>query len=443
MARRIAAAVGICLILAAAAPGTAFAGTENILRLPVALEQIGAEAFSGVQNIDRIVIPEGVAKIEGHAFAGAGVKEIQLPKSLRCIDADAFSGCEGLVLLVSENSYAQLWCIENGFDYKLTGSSALLEAEGLPNYWKRHISGRIKDIFAALEAAGENHSAFFWYTDIHWSSNSRRSPAILRCLSANTPIGKTNFGGDVLSLESNVPKEMEYLFHWRRAANTVPNHHSVAGNHDDGNGSKIADGALSADYIYSFLMAGEDAPDMVRGDKFYYYIDDGDERTRYIYLDTATRHYSFLEDAAQREFLKKALKGAADGWHIVVIAHAWHDMDYNAKAAVNGFSRNGRAVLEILDAYNAREGEFAGCGARVEFCMGGHSHVDGDYASPGGIPVVITEGDSMQVRSGLRCEPGTITEAAVSAIVADYDAGKLHVIRIGRGSGRTVPLAGH
>ena len=35
---------------------------------------------------------------------------------------------------------------------------------------------------AALEAAGENRSAFFWYTDSHWSGSYRRSPMILPIL---------------------------------------------------------------------------------------------------------------------------------------------------------------------------------------------------------------------------------------------------------------------
>jgi len=442
MARRIAAAVCMLVLLIAAVPGNALAKTQSVIRLPKAIERIGADAFDGI-DIDLIAVPEGVERLGARFFAGTRVKEIQLPKSLRQIDERAFEGCEGVVLRVMENSYAHLWCVDKGIDFKLTGSGVMLEAAGVPAYWKRHMNIRIKDIFAALEAAGENRSAFFWYTDSHWSGSYRRSPMILRYLSANTPISKTNFGGDILDLESGKPEEMAYLFNWRKSVDTVPNHHSIVGNHDDGNGSGIEDGSLSVEYIRSFLMAGESSANMVRGDKFYYYIDDAAEKTRYIYLDTATRYHSFGKDAAQRAFLKKALKSAKDGWHIVVLSHLWQDVDYTpGHVGANGFSWDASLVLQELDAYNARGGEYGKCGARVEFCIGGHTHVDGDYVSPGGIPVVITEGDSRQVRGGLQCVPGTITEAAVSAVIADYDGGKLHIIRIGRGESRVVPLAG-
>ena len=316
-------------------------------------------------------------------------------------------------------------------------------SEDVPAYWKEHINTRIRDIFQALEAAGENRSAFFWYTDAHWNDNSQRSPQLLRYLSANTPISKTNFGGDIVRLESEDPADMAYLWNWRKAANKVPNHHSVIGNHDDGTRSG-ASGGFDADYVYSFLLADERTDDIVSGGKFYYYMDDAAEKTRYIYLDTASDDYSFIKNSAQQSFLKETLKSTADGWHIAVIAHIWRDVDYSADPpAENGFSWSGKSVLSVLDAYNARKGEYADCGAWVEFCIGGHTHADGNFASDGGIPVVITETDSYQLRSGLNYASGTISEAAVSAVIADYNAGKLHIIRIGRGSSRTVSLKKH
>ena len=84
--------------------------------------------------------------------------------------------------------------------------------------------------------------------------------------------------------------------------------------------------------------------------------------------------------------------------------------------------------------------DFTDASGKVAFCVGGHTHADMDFTSDGGIPVIITETDSKHVRSGLTCTEGTITEFSVNAIIADYDANEIHVIRIGRGEDRTVSM---
>lgn len=180
---------------------------------------------------------------------------------------------------------------------------------------------------------------------------------------------------------------------------------------------------------------------MVRGDGLYYYIDDASERTRYLYLDTATSDSEIYYNTKQQEWLKQTLLTVPEEWHVVVTAHIWRDVDYSVTPPVdNGFSLSGKWCLDLFDAFNSRTGEFGACSGQVEFCVGGHTHVDGDFTSDGGIPVIITETDSAIVRSGLGFTQDTITEASVSAVVANYAARKVDVIRIGRGSSRTVTL---
>ena len=74
----------------------------------------------------------------------------------------------------------------------------------------------------------------------------------------------------------------------------------------------------------------------------------------------------------------------------------------------------------------------------MEFCIGGHIHTDYDFTSTGGIPVILTSPDSNQVRTGQSYQIGTITEACVYGIVADYDNGKISVIHVGRGVSREI-----
>ena len=94
-------------------------------------------------------------------------------------------------------------------------------------------------------------------------------------------------------------------------------------------------------------------------------------------------------------------------------------------------------MVNVAHSYN-----FSSCGAKVEFCIGGHIHVDYDIGSTGGIPIILTASDTNQNRvpnstvdSGTL---GTITESAVYGIIADYNNNKITVIGIGRGTSREI-----
>lgn len=316
------------------------------------------------------------------------------------------------------------------------------QTDDLPKYWLNHLETQADVICEKMELAGNNKSSFLWYNDAHWSNNAKRSPALLKWLSQNTPITKTNFGGDVVNdeptLETLNDREiMQYVWEWRAAVSQIPNHHSVVGNHDDGNATNFL---FDENRVYAYLFAAEESNAIVRGDTCYYYIDDYSESTRYLYLDTA---YKGL-DIKQLNFITEALKSTPKAWHVVAISHIWHDMNYDI-LQVGNFSNDGRKLLALFDRYNARQGEFSTLtsdkGGRVEFCIGGHTHIDHVSTSDGGIPVILTETDSGNVRSGLERSLGTITESSVNAIIANYNTNKISIIRIGRGTSREIPMS--
>lgn len=307
----------------------------------------------------------------------------------------------------------------------------------VPSYWLTHLENRAADIREAMGNAGWNKSAFLFYSDAHWSYNYGSSPAVLKWLYQHTNINKTIFGGDIVAAEGDDAETMSYLWDWRNQLRALPNHHSVPGNHDDGNST---DNRWEDAYIYSFLLAAEETADVVRGDALYYYIDVPAEKTRYLYLDTATKDGNIVNDSAQEAWLKKSLVSTPDGWHIVAVAHIWrvYDSDYMD----NGWSLGAQVCLDEFDAYNDRTGDYSSCTGKVEFCIGGHTHKDADHVSDGGIPVILVECDSRNVRSGLSCTSGTITENSVNAVIADYLNGTISVIRVGRGNSRIVKLDG-
>ena len=310
----------------------------------------------------------------------------------------------------------------------------------LPAYWQEHMDKRVEEIRRAMEAAGWQKNAFLWYHDVHWTYGYQMAPKLLKYLYQHTPINRTAFGGDIVDNEGDA-EQMAYIWDWREQLRGLPNHHSVPGNHDDGN---AIDNRWDDPYIYAYLLAAEETPEVVRGDAgLYYHIDVPTERTRYLYLDTATKDGNIINDSEELAWLQARLKDTPDGWHIIAIAHIWRTVDYDVDPPEDaGWSWGGQACITEFEAYNARSGIYAGCTGKVEACFGGHTHVDGTFFTDGGIPVILTEGDSRYVRSGLSCQQGTITEASVNAIVVDYAAEKISVIRIGRGKSRTVYFDG-
>ena len=310
--------------------------------------------------------------------------------------------------------------------------------ESIPSYWLTHLQTKADKIREVMEAAGRNKSAFLFYTDVHWDAGEKKAPMLLKYLYNNTPINKTIFGGDIVQSESTDRNVMKYLWEWRKQIRELPNHHSVVGNHDDGNGNN--NNMFSTNYIYSFLLAAEETPNIVQGGDMYYYIDEPCEKTRYLYLDTA---YIGI-NSNQTTFIKEALKTTPDKWHIVAISHIWYAPDYDQynvrPIPIAGYGTGVESIVNLFDDYNARQGEFSSCTAKVEFCIGGHCHIDYVGRTTGGIPIILCETYSHHNRSGLTDTVGTTTESSVNAIIANYSTEKINVIRIGRGENFEVPL---
>lgn len=299
----------------------------------------------------------------------------------------------------------------------------------VPSYWMDELHEAADLINQKIAEAGSGKAAFLCYSDAHWTYNSQVSPKLLNYLYRHTAMNKVVFCGDIVDEEDDV----SYLWQWREAIKDLPNHHSVVGNHDDGN---VTNNKFTEKYVYGFLLAPEETSDVIRGEQgLYYYIDYNAEHTRYLYLDTA---YQGVTDG-QKMFVDQALKSAPDNWHIVAVAHIWHDADYTVNpVAVGDINAQAKILLDMFDAYNRRSGEYADSTGWVEFCVGGHTHMDHYSFSDSGIPIILICTDSRHTRSGTDYEEGTTNESAVAGIIANFDEHKIEIVGVGRCSSRWI-----
>lgn len=314
--------------------------------------------------------------------------------------------------------------------------------KSLPSYWLTHLDNKIPIINTAMETAGRNKSAFYFYTDAHRISSANMTPALLRYLYDHTSIHKTNSGGDFFEPFATGADNLALMRDYMADMRGIPNHHSVVGNHDEDNEALTSDAQL-----YGFYLAWEESNDIVWGGYHYYYIDNKSENTRYLYLDIGKNLGKGVAMVSndQMQFVIDTLASVPEGWHVVPIAHIWYDYEI---AALPDYVQN---LLAVFDAYNGRTAgsvthngdtfayDFAESSGNVEFCIGGHVHADQLYYSNGGIPIIIIDADST-AKKGSAATLGTITEGCVTAVVADYNTRKLKMIRIGRGSDRTITI---
>ena len=349
----------------------------------------------------------------------------------------------------------------------------------LPNYWLNLFNKRIPCVRKALMNAGWNKSSFLWYHDSHWQGNSRRSPQLLTHLNKKVPINKTNYGGDITLDELKELEKLDYLWDWRTMIRNIPNHHSVPGNHDDCNETESNGQWWSLQDVYAYLLGPEETPWVQQGNGLYYYIDNNAEHTRYIYLDTATSLGTIGNTSTNQQlsWLQSTLKNTPENWHIVAIAHIWKNYRSVTVDGINYYYTDkdwssdankwyGQKALQEFGLYNAREDDYVNCKAKVEFCIGGHTHWDADYVYEYNqikIPVILTTSDALSHRFPLEETDdtmddygatvwtgnldretanalGTVNEAAVDAIIADYDNNYVSIIRFGRGTSRKVWL---
>lgn len=314
----------------------------------------------------------------------------------------------------------------------------------VPDYWKSYLDTKATEINSALSAAGENKSAFLWYTDAHWTTNYGESPMLLKYLSKHTGMRKTFFGGDVANEKSG---EIDILNEWKELVKNVPNHRSVIGNHDN----QVTE-LPTAENRANFFIWANSTEDMASGTdatngKMYYYVDSYVEKTRYICLSTG-RMWTYADEV---QWCVDVLNSTPNGWHIVVVSHLWLNNDYDNGGIITTPENYTKVYLDLFDAYNYRESGttqmhgvlygFANAKAKVEFVIGSHLHQDYDFTTAKGIPVILTECDAWEERDDAsKATAGTTTENCVYAVVANYGTKSVNVINVGRGDTRSIKI---
>lgn len=296
-----------------------------------------------------------------------------------------------------------------------------------------YLNGKADTIKNLMINADGQYDSFIFITDMHWRGNAKQSPALIKWLRDNCRINRLVNGGDMYDAWDGLTTDAidDINKAWGSEA------YSVVGNHEFNHiGVGISNGGLTEAKCWYLFNSLHD--DIVVGDaeRNYYYLDNEQQKIRYIVLSVYTdagegeeQAATLFEAAQQTWFRDTALGTLTAGWIAVILPHVLFEINPATDAIIKP---DFTAPIEtIVDSYSGP--------GQVAFILTGHCHRDRITSTSGGVPVVITTCDKYATWTtsdgyadiNTTRTPGTITEQAFDVVVVDRKNRKASFIRIG------------
>ena len=327
----------------------------------------------------------------------------------------------------------------------------------IPTYYNTQLSNAKDNIIANSFNTGSHGTNFIFMADLHWQSNIKISPILVKNIVDHTPVNKILIGGDLIGGSTNKMTEIKRMYDCVSSYSKITDAYITFGNHNSNRiGTTEETDRFNKSQVYSLTQSflqnnnvNYGYPlvycDSSMGQCLYYYFDDIGTNTRFICLDS---DQGSTMSTAQNTWLTSILNTAPDNYHFIIFAHILYDTSTSWHVGLEPselIKSNFLISLEsIVDTFNANNNT-----KKVEAMFGGHVHIDYDFKTPGGILIVLTDTDSAQTFTTYVDEndnntvkrnhiAGTITECAFDAVNINYETKTIKCVRIGRGENRTI-----
>lgn len=316
---------------------------------------------------------------------------------------------------------------------------AVPDALKYPPYFVEQMSTVISNVRKHGEIVGKDGMTFAFATDLHWENNKKYSQYLIKDVIAKTSADMVVLGGDYIgqyasNKQTAIDVMRECIDAYRNLSGYV---YPIFGNHDRNSNQTTSAVYMTKAETYS-VINGWMRSETGYGDYFNFYVDDPASRSRLICIDTGAQSIDGgVITAEAQKWVQDIIGELAEGWHVVVVAHwLFSPSQWNAPmvdgALVGSYTSSATTLFNNLDAINS-----AGS-VKVEAIITGHLHCDYNAKTPGGIPIVWTDTDSMGAYGEYSATAGTVSEQCVDIISIDYAGKKIYCDRIGRGVSREV-----
>lgn len=312
---------------------------------------------------------------------------------------------------------------------------SLIDSDELPYYWQNYLDNKVESINSKISDIGFRGDSFFFMTDMHWPSNEKHSPAIIRYLKGKTPTKRVIQGGDILNQHASRATALQILENYMASTSDL-NVINIVGNHDDNSNGQTSATALfvGAGAFYRLLNSQtEDFVSWADG-KNYGYFDNEVQKIRHIYLDTGTPDMHIFEQE-QIDWFSARVAELSSEWTVIVFAHMLftpRTSDYDSLVMNNNGWRVASTINTIMG-YATHP--------HIACVISGHTHRDFSLNDPyeNGYPIICTTCDAGSLSEddpNTQYVANTVTAQAIDIFCVNTTSKAIDAVRIGNGSDR-------
>jgi len=315
--------------------------------------------------------------------------------------------------------------------------------ENHPEYYDAQIKSVASKFINDMLSVGADGDGFVFITDAHWNGNYKHSPSLIKYLKDNTNLDLILCGGDLIdrstsSKSSQITDMQKCVEAFKRIG--IP-FVTAMGNHER-NSAGVSDSNLyiSANEAFSITQNPVNWMPLHYADltgKVCFYLDRPATKTRVIFIDSGYNNIGDGIDITADEiaWAEDTIESIETGWHIIIVVHSLGDYQYlnDPISESNPFiySSGANDLFTALDTLSATY--------NIEAIFAGHSHVDNNAETTGGIPIVWVNSDAKWQYHGMtQPSDGTIDAQCFDVVTMDYSEKKIYLRRVGRGSDRII-----
>ena len=291
----------------------------------------------------------------------------------------------------------------------------------IPDYYyaDNYLPNKVSRINTLALEAGSSGDVFVFITDMHWNSNAKHSPELIKYIVERSQIYRLFDGGDDENGgRPDLAKKLRECMGSGKAYFTMGNHEYI--------------GAVGSELYYMYDGANNDQ--IGNPERHYYYVDDVQVKTRYIVMSAFRENGSGSNtvgyEADQITWLTTTALNVDSGWQIIIFSHCVYTSQRLGTEWI--LPTWAEPFVNAIDSYS-------GNGKIVCVFQGDH-HADGINYTPNGIPVIATSCDKYQhwMVDGADMEPylndrieNTVWEQSFDVVIHNKTTKTIYCVRIG------------
>ena len=325
------------------------------------------------------------------------------------------------------------------YEYLSNGLNPLSE---YPSYYDSQIKAVASNFVNDMLSVGANGDGFAFLTDVHWSGNYKHSPNLLYYLKENTNLDIILCGGDLI--DRSITSKSSQIIEMQNCVKTfkqvgIP-FVTAIGNHER-NSAGVTDSTLylTENEVFSITQNPVNwMPLNYAGfiDRICFYYDKTATKTRYIFIDSGQNNIGTFDITDDEiTWVETVVSDTQSDYHIVVIVHSLGEYsslnDPISESNPFVYTSGATKLLNALDALKESH--------LIEAVFVGHTHVDNNAETTGGIPIIWTNSDAIWQYHGMsQPSDGTVAAQCFDVVTMDYANKKIYLRRVGRGADRII-----